>query len=140
MPGHGWPAPEGDDVRSQRSRSGFAGRRSQHERAAGRGERINTSVAVYGGQGLGPLISESVRRSHGFGWVWAIAIALCVAATLLGTGVPVGEGHAGPAVRAPLLHPAARGPGSVLFLSLMGFGGFAAFVSLYLDGLGDQAP
>src|SRR5438067_8063764 len=28
MPGHGWPAPEGDDVRSQRSRSGFAGRRS----------------------------------------------------------------------------------------------------------------
>src|SRR5207244_3482458 len=43
MPGHGWPAPEGDDVRSQRSRSGLAGRRSQHERAAGRGERINTS-------------------------------------------------------------------------------------------------
>src|SRR5438067_10348762 len=28
MPGHGWPAPEGDDVRAQRSRSGFAGRRS----------------------------------------------------------------------------------------------------------------
>src|SRR5437870_2418646 len=45
MPGHGWPAPEGNDVRSQRSRSGLAGRRSQHERAAGRGERINTSDA-----------------------------------------------------------------------------------------------
>src|SRR5438093_373729 len=28
MPGHGWPAPEGHDVRAQRSRSGFAGRRS----------------------------------------------------------------------------------------------------------------
>src|SRR5207248_8597610 len=28
MPGHGWPAPEGDDVRSRRSRSGFAGGRS----------------------------------------------------------------------------------------------------------------
>src|SRR5205823_9664636 len=40
MPGHGWPAPEGNDVRTQRSRSGFAGRRSQYERAAGRGERI----------------------------------------------------------------------------------------------------
>src|SRR4051812_47921547 len=33
----------GDDVRSQRSRSGLARRRSQHERAAGRGERINSS-------------------------------------------------------------------------------------------------
>src|SRR5207248_7552277 len=43
MPGHGWPAPEGNDVRSQRS---------QHERAAGRGERINTSglpVAIHEG-------------------------------------------------------------------------------------------
>src|SRR2546426_4807856 len=28
MPGHGWPAPEGNDVRTQRSRSGLAGRRS----------------------------------------------------------------------------------------------------------------
>src|SRR5947207_1309023 len=40
MSGHGWPAPEADDVRAERSRSGFAGRRSQHERAAGRGEQI----------------------------------------------------------------------------------------------------
>src|SRR5437867_7391659 len=41
MPGHGWPAPEGDDVRAQRSRSGFAGRREPHERRAMDGpERI----------------------------------------------------------------------------------------------------
>src|SRR5205085_11488025 len=50
MPGHGWPAPVADDVRSQRSRSGFAGRRSQHERAAGRGERI--IISVHGGNWL----------------------------------------------------------------------------------------
>src|SRR3954451_22818916 len=31
-----------NDVRRQRSRSGLAGRRSQHERPAGRGERIDT--------------------------------------------------------------------------------------------------
>src|SRR5437879_1883656 len=47
MPGHGWPAPAGNDVRSERSRSGLAGRRSQHERAAGRGERINGSQARF---------------------------------------------------------------------------------------------
>src|SRR4051812_36870339 len=43
-PGHGWPVPVGNNAGAERSRSGLAGRRSQHERAAGRGERISMSV------------------------------------------------------------------------------------------------
>src|SRR2546430_3079967 len=57
MPGHGWPAPVADDVRTQRSRSGLAGRRSQHERAAGRGERINISARQ-------PLVHRDVLTGY----------------------------------------------------------------------------
>src|SRR5207237_2952185 len=41
----------GDDVRAERSRSGLAGRRSKHERDAGRGERIKCVRLAMPGHG-----------------------------------------------------------------------------------------
>jgi MFS family permease len=96
------------------------------------------SVAIYGGQGLGPVLAEALRTGPGYGWVWGIGIALCALAAFLGAWVPVGALTTGrrPWTRDRLYHPAALAPGSVLLLSLIGFGGFTAFVSLYLDELG----
>src|SRR3954470_21314844 len=46
VPGHGWPAPVPTLFARGRSRSGSAGRREPHERAAGSGERINLLVPI----------------------------------------------------------------------------------------------
>lgn len=94
------------------------------------------SVAIYGGQGLGPFLAEVLRTGPGFGAVWAVGIGLCLLTAVLGAWVPVGRLHTGPRPPLRLYHPAARTPGSVLLLSIIGFGGFTAFVTLHLSDLG----
>ena len=98
------------------------------------------SVALYAGLAFGPFVGEWVLRTADFDAVWFIASGSALLAAVLGWWTPshtVGE-------RQPfrLFHPAALRPGSILFLGLIPFVGFSAFVPLYgpTIGLDDVAP
>lgn len=87
------------------------------------------SVALYAGLALGPALGERVLDGHGFHTVWIVAGALALLASLLGAATPTGTTHELQPFR--LLHPTAVPPGIVLFLGLLPFVGFSAFLSLY---------
>src|SRR5437764_9910527 len=81
MPGHGWPAPEGDDVRAQRSRSGFAGRRSHLSGGPWMARSESSSQTAMPGHGWPAPEGDDVRaqrsrsgfagrRSHLSGGPW----------------------------------------------------------------------
>ncbi len=93
------------------------------------------SVAIYGGLALGPALGEWVLGEDRFPSVWAVAVASCAVAAVLGWWTPVGDVGAPHGPRR-LLHPAALVPGSVLGLSLIGFAGFSTFVPLYVGDIG----
>lgn len=98
------------------------------------------SVALYAGLALGPVLGEWLLAEHGFDTVWLAAGSAALAAMVLGLGTPAMP----PGDRQPFrfLHPAAVGPGLVLFLGLLPFIGFAAFVALYgpAVSIDDTAP
>jgi MFS family permease len=106
-----------------------------------RGEAVSYwSVAVYGGLSFGPVLG-SVLHGHGhYGDVWLVSAALAFAAAFIGlftVEVPREPSTAtGPR---HLLHRAAIGPGTVLFLGLIALAGFTAFIPLYVDGLSINA-
>ena len=113
-----------------------------------RGEAVSYwSVAVYGGLAFGPLLGELVVGSTAdgggrWGAAWAISAALAGVAAALGAAT-VEVPRAAPTGPPPrLVHPAAVGPGVVLFLGLIGLAGFSAFVPLYVDelDLADAGP
>lgn len=98
------------------------------------------SVALYAGLALGPALGEWILDARGFDAVWLAAGSAALIAMVLGLGTP----RIPPGDRQPfrILHPAAIGPGLVLFLGLLPFIGFAAFVSLYGPdvSIDDTAP
>lgn len=94
------------------------------------------SVAIYGGQGLGPVLSEVLRTGPGFGAIWGVGIALAVGAAVLGWWVPDGRVPGAAPPKLTLYHRAALVPGSVLMLSVVGIAGFTSFVALHLEDLG----
>jgi MFS family permease len=87
------------------------------------------SVALYAGLALGPALGESVLDRSGYDAVWIVAGVLALLAAALGTATPKGVSHQLQPFR--LLHPTAIPPGFVLFLGLLPFVGFSAFLSLY---------
>jgi predicted MFS family arabinose efflux permease len=87
------------------------------------------SVALYAGLALGPALGESVLDRSGYDAVWIVAGVLALVAAVLGTATPKGVSHQLQPFR--LLHPTAVPPGLVLFLGLLPFVGFSAFLSLY---------
>ena len=87
------------------------------------------SVALYAGLALGPALGESVLDRSGYDAVWIVAGVLALVAAALGTATPKGVSHQLQPFR--LLHPTAVPPGLVLFLGLLPFVGFSAFLSLY---------
>jgi MFS family permease len=87
------------------------------------------SVALYAGLALGPALGESVLDRSGFDAVFIVAGLLALVASALGTATPTGTMHELQPFR--LLHPTAVPPGFVLFLGLLPFVGFSAFLSLY---------
>ena len=109
-----------------------------------RGEAASVfSVAIYVGLGFGPFLGEWLlgRSSYDTVW-WAVTGGLVVAAAI-GLAAPSGldaSDHAEPPVRRTgierLLHPAAVGPGVVLFLGVIGFIGFNSFVPLHGEEIG----
>jgi MFS family permease len=87
------------------------------------------SVALYAGLALGPALGEWALDRHGFDTVWYLAGGLSLVAALLGTATPRGTTHE--LQRFRLLHPTAIAPGLVLFVGLLPFVGFSAFMPLY---------
>lgn len=87
------------------------------------------SVALYGGLALGPALGEWVLARHGFDAVWVASAVLALGAAALGWSTPASASHELQPFR--LLHPTAIAPGIVLFLGLLPFVGFSAFLSLY---------
>lgn len=98
------------------------------------------SVALYAGLALGPNLGERMASAHGYHSTWLCAGGLALIAALFGLKTPVGEisDHK----PATVLHRAALGPGLVLFLGLIPFAGFAAFLALYAKKIhiGDVGP
>jgi len=99
------------------------------------------SVAVFAGLAIGPTLGERIARNHGYHTTWVCAGALALLAAAFGSATPVGE----PSNYKPrtVLHPAALKPGLVLFLGLMPFTAFSAFVALYAKnrlGVDNVAP
>lgn len=98
------------------------------------------SVALYAGLALGPALGEAVLDRHGFDAVWLVSGVLALLAAALGAATPTGAAANVQPFR--LLHPTAIAPGIVLFLGLLPFVGFSAFLPLYgaeLD-VADVAP
>jgi MFS family permease len=101
------------------------------------------SISIYGGLAIGPVVGESLYHHLGAGAVWAFGAGACALATLLSTFIPRSLGRVEvPPPRRGILHPASVLPGTVLFLGLLAFAGYASFVPLYVDeiGLDDAGP
>ena len=107
-----------------------------------RGEAASLfSVAIYSGLAFGPTIGETIYARAGSTATWLFAGAASGVAFLLSWFIPRDMGRVpDPAPRRGLLHPAAILPGSILFMGLLAFTGFAAFLPLYVDDVGvDEA-
>ncbi len=104
-----------------------------------RGEAASIfSVALYGGLAIGPVIGDSVYAEWGAGPVWTIAAACLGVAFVLGFLVPSDrpdQPQRVPGERRRFLHPAAIGPGLVLFCGLYALVAFTAFLPLYVDDI-----
>ena len=92
------------------------------------------SVALYGGLAVGPPIGESLV-GHGFTTVWLVMAVSCGLAALASLWIPRGR-TLDVAPRRTFLQPDAVSPGLILFLGLIPFTAFSAFIPLYADDLG----
>jgi predicted MFS family arabinose efflux permease len=87
------------------------------------------SVALYAGLAFGPMAGEVLLRRHGFDAVWTAAGLSALVAAVLGLWTPRRPpGHPQPF---RLLQRDAIRPGVLLFMGLVPFIGFSAFVALY---------
>jgi MFS family permease len=98
------------------------------------------SVALYAGLAFGPFVGEGVAEASGFRVVWVVAGVCCLVAAVLGIWTPNDVEPEPQPFR--LLHPTAIPPGSVLFLGMLPFIGYSAFVAVYGPSvdLDDVAP
>ena len=98
-----------------------------------RGEAVSLiTIASYLGLTLGPVAADLILGDGRYGLVWIFA-AVCVALPTL-VVVTLGETKPETAEEAPAGWLPPRGalrPGLLVFIGLLGFGGFNAFVALY---------
>jgi MFS family permease len=87
------------------------------------------SVSLYGGLAFGPMVGEALLQSHDFDTVWIAAGISAAIAAVLGFWTPARPPGEPQPFR--LLQRDAIRPGVLLFLGLVPFIGFSAFVSLY---------
>jgi MFS family permease len=95
------------------------------------------SVALYAGLAIGPPLGEFIADHHGYDTTWLVAAGLALGAAVLGLRIPVGEvsDHRPDSI----LNRAALRPGAVLFLGLMPFTAFSAFLALYGEKIGIES-
>ena len=98
------------------------------------------TVGSYAGLALGPPVAAVVLGDDRFTLVWVVAAALVGMSALLGTLVPETRHDHEEAQPGWLPPRRALMPGVVLFLALLGFGGFNAFVVLYAREIGVAHP
>ncbi len=105
-----------------------------------RGEAVSYwSVAVYGGLSFGPLIGESLRGHGRYVLTFLVSSALACTAALLGLATAEVERERVPVTSSSWLHTTSITPGIVMFLGLLPYAAFAAFMPLYVDRLGISA-
>ncbi len=92
------------------------------------------SVALYGGLAVGPPIGEALV-DQGFATLWTVLAGCAGVAALASLWIPKGKTVAVAAHRT-FLQRDALWPGLILFLGLIPFIAFSAFVPLYAEGLG----
>lgn len=92
------------------------------------------SVALYSGLAIGPPIGEMLV-GHGFTTVWLALAGSCGLAALASLWIPRGR-TLDVAPKRTFLQPDAVAPGMIVFLGLIPFTAFAAFVPLYAEDLG----
>jgi MFS family permease len=92
------------------------------------------SVALYAGLALGTNLGERIAKAHGYHSTWLFAGALATLAAVFGSKTPVGETTTNKPTK--VLHRAALRPGAVLFLGLIPFAGYSAFLALYAKKIG----
>ncbi len=101
---------------------------------AGAALSIN-SLALYLGIAVGPLVAQGLLRVADFRATWLVAAALTAAASVAAWQVP--ETHGEPDREGGRwIHPAAIGPGVVLFVGVGVGAGFLAFAVLHAREVG----
>jgi MFS family permease len=108
-----------------------------------RGEAVSYyTLCLYAGVVVGPLLGDAVLDAVSYDAVWALAGISALAASLVCLPVAETRTHTPPpqARRRGIVHPAALGPGFVLVLAMLGFGGFNTFVALYALEVGVDDP
>ena len=105
-----------------------------------RGEALSYfSLALYGGLALGPVLGEIALGDGRFALAWWVAAGAAALAAVL--GVPIPDTRPDEITKparglARIVHPAGLLPGAVLAASIVGLGGFSAFVPLYALQIG----
>lgn len=92
------------------------------------------SVALYGGLAVGPPVGEALVP-HGYGTVWLVLSVCAGLAAVASIWIPRGKTVAVLAERR-WLQPEALWPGLILFLGLIPFTAFAAFIPLFAEKIG----
>lgn len=101
-----------------------------------RGEAVSLfSLGLYVGIAVGPLLGELLVGDGNFARVWLLAGAGMLGAAALGLRLPDTRPEAGEGA-GRLIHPAALGPGIVIWASVWGFAAFESFVPLHADDIG----
>lgn len=99
------------------------------------------SVFFYVGFAVGPLVAEPLIDTVGFPWVWVAVMAFCGFGCAVALAIPETRPLDAPPP-APMrlvqriFHPAAVGPGLVMFCIGVGWTAVAAFLSLYAREIG----
>jgi predicted MFS family arabinose efflux permease len=102
------------------------------------GEALSfNSLSLYLGIAFGPLLGEALLDAGGFGLALFGGAGLSLLAALLALRLPeTRSSETSETPPAPLVHPAAIGPGLALFAGISAMSGFYAFVTLYARDLG----
>ena len=94
-------------------------------------------ATVYIGLAVGPAMGEALAEAGGAGQAFAVGSLMYLIAGLLGMAAPGAPDP--PSARGPIqwnIHPAARRPGLVLFIGLIGYAGFLTFIALHASEAG----
>lgn len=94
------------------------------------------SLALYGGLGVGPILGETLL-DRGFTTLWVALAGSATVAALVSLLIPRGRTVAVAPDR-PFLQVDAVGPGVILFLGLIPFTAYSAFVPLFAEDLGHE--